>query len=116
MGRVHHPLGDGHEGKPVHGRADHRDFAGAGGRGEDGRGVPQTRHQQRDILQMEDDYNTVRPHSGVGNLAPSIYAGLSAPKMQRDGTLRYTEGSAPHPVASPSQQGSNQPGTLSIAG
>ena len=37
---------------------------------------------------MEDDYNTVRPHSGLGNLAPLIYAGLSAPKMQRDGTLR----------------------------
>jgi hypothetical protein len=42
------------------------------------------------------DYNTVRPHSGLGNLAPSIYAGLSAPKMQRDGTLRYTE--APRPI------------------
>jgi putative transposase len=27
VSRVHHPLGDGHEGKPVHGRADHRDFA-----------------------------------------------------------------------------------------
>ena len=24
MGRVRHPLGDGHEGKSVHGRADHR--------------------------------------------------------------------------------------------
>jgi len=48
---------------------------------------------------MEDDYNTVRPHSGLGNLAPSIYAGLSAPEVQRDGTMRYTGGSAPHPVA-----------------
>jgi len=71
----------------------------------------------REVLAIwKDDYNTVRPHSGVGNLAPSIYARFSAPKMQRDGTLRYAEGSAPHPVASPSQQGSNQPGTLSIAG
>jgi hypothetical protein len=44
-------------------------------------------------------YNTVRPHSGLSNLAPSIYGGLSAPKMQRDGTLRYTEGSkAPRPI------------------
>src|SRR5437764_11155414 len=33
---------------------------------------------------------------------------------QQDGALRYTEGSAPRPVASPSQQGSNQPGTLLI--
>ena len=30
MIRVRHPLGDGHEGKSVHGRADHRGFAGAG--------------------------------------------------------------------------------------
>jgi putative transposase len=71
----------------------------------------------REVLAIwKNDYNTVRPHSGLGNLAPSIYAGLSAPKMQRDGTLRYVEGSTPHPVASPSQQGSNQPGTLPIAG
>ena len=70
----------------------------------------------REVLAIwKDDYNTVRPHSGLGNLAPSIYAGLSAPKMQRDGTLRFTEGSAPHPVASPGHQGSNQPGTLPIA-
>src|SRR6266403_127684 len=53
MSRAHYPLGDGHEGKPVHGRADYRDFAGAGGRGEDGRGLRQARDQQRDVLQME---------------------------------------------------------------
>jgi putative transposase len=71
----------------------------------------------REVLAIwKDDYNTVRPHSGLGDLAPSIYAGLSAPKMQRDGTLRYTEGSAPRPVASPSHQGLNQPETLLIAG
>jgi putative transposase len=40
MGRVRHPLGEGHEAKPVHGRADHRDLAGAGGRGADRRCVP----------------------------------------------------------------------------
>jgi len=61
----------------------------------------------REVLAIwKDDYNTVRPHSGLGNLPPSIYAGLSAPKMQWDGTLRYTEGSAPNPIASPSHQGS----------
>ena len=31
------------------------------------------------------------------------YAKLSAPDTQRDGTLRYVEGSAPRPVAPPSQ-------------
>jgi hypothetical protein len=59
----------------------------------------------------KNDYNTVRPHSGVGNLPPAAYAKLSVPATQGDGALRYTEGSAPHPVASPSQQ---QPGTLFI--
>src|SRR5438270_13073784 len=54
----------------------------------------------REVLAIwKDDYNTVRPHSGVGNLAPSIYAGLRAPKMKRDGTLRFTRGSSPHTVA-----------------
>jgi putative transposase len=53
----------------------------------------------REVLAIwKDDYNTVRPHSGVGNLAPSIYARISTPKMQRDGTLRYAEGSAPIPL------------------
>ena len=29
MSRVHRPLGDGHEGKSVHGKVDHRGFAGS---------------------------------------------------------------------------------------
>jgi len=61
-------------------------------------------------------YNTIRPHSSLGNLTPAAYADSSAPDTQRDGTLRYTEGSAPRPVASPSQMSSNQPGILLIAG
>jgi putative transposase len=43
------------------------------------------------------DYNTVRPHSRLGNLPPAEYAKFTA-------------------VASPSLYGSNQPRTLSIAG
>jgi putative transposase len=61
------------------------------------------------------DYNTIRPHSGLGNLPPAIYAKASAPDMQRDGSLR-PKGFAPHPVASPSQQGSNSEQTLLIRG
>jgi putative transposase len=57
----------------------------------------------------------VRPHSGLGNLTPIAYADRNAPDTQRDGTLRYVGGSA-RPVASPSQMGSNHPGTLLIAG
>jgi putative transposase len=60
------------------------------------------------------DYNTVRPHSGLGNLTPAAYA--SAPNTQRNGALRSIGGFAPPSVASPSQQGLNQPGTLPIVG
>ena len=74
------------------------------------------RHVREALAIWMDDYNTVRPHSALGNLPPVTYAKLSAPEMQRDGAPRYVEGFAPHPVASPSQQGSNQPGTLLIAG
>lgn len=73
-------------------------------------------HAREALAIWKADYNTVRPHSGLGNLPPVAYAKLSAPVTQRDGALRYTEGSAPPPVASPSQQGSNQPGTLLIGG
>ena len=74
------------------------------------------RHAHEALANWKDDYNTVRPHSSLGNLTPAAYATGSAPGMQRDGALRYVEGSAPRPVASPSHQGSNQPGTLLIAG
>jgi len=71
----------------------------------------------REVLSFwQDDYNTVRPHSALGNLTPEAYAKASAPGTQRVGALRSTWGSAPRPVASPSQQGSNQPGALLIAG
>jgi putative transposase len=71
----------------------------------------------REVLSLwKDDYNTVRPHGGLGNLTPTAYAKRSAPETQRDAALRYTTGSPPRPVASPSQQGSNQPATLPIAG
>jgi putative transposase len=73
-------------------------------------------HAREALAIWKNDYNTVRPHSGVGNLPPAAYAKLSAPVTQRDGALRYTEGSAPRPVASPSKQGSNKPRTLFIGG
>ena len=58
----------------------------------------------------------VKPHSELSNLSPVAYAKASTPEKQRDGALRYMEGSASHPVALPSQQGSNQPATLLITG
>jgi len=73
-------------------------------------------HAREALSLWKDDYNTIRPHSGIGNLTPAAYADRSAPEMQRDGTLRYTGGSAPRPVAPPSQQGSNDARTLLIGG
>ena len=68
----------------------------------------------RDALAIwQDDYNTIGPHSALDNLPPAVFAKLSAPEMQRDGPLRYIEGSAPRPVAPPSQQGSNEASDLS---
>jgi putative transposase len=64
-------------------------------------------HVREALAIWKDDYNTVRPHSAIANLPPAIYAKLSDSAKQRDGPLRYTMGSAPRPVASPSQGGSN---------
>jgi putative transposase len=61
------------------------------------------------------DYNTVRPHSAIGNVPPTIYAELSDPAMQRDGSLRV-RGFAPRPVAPPSRQGSNDAPALPSLG
>jgi putative transposase len=72
-------------------------------------------HVREALAIWKDDYNTVRPHSALGNLTPAAFAKLSAPAMQRDGTLHYG-GSAPRPVAPPSQHGSNEARTLLIAG
>ena len=67
------------------------------------------------LADWKDDYNDFRPHSAIGNIPPSIYAEISVPEMQRDGTLRF-RGSAPRPVASPSQHGSNEDQTLTPIG
>ena len=64
-------------------------------------------HARDALAEWKDDYNRVRPHSAIGNVPPAIYAMLSDPAKQRDGTLELSRGSAPRPVASPSQHGSN---------
>lgn len=73
-------------------------------------------HARTVLTAWKDDYNTIRPHSRLGNLPPAAYAKLSDPAMQRDGTLRSLGGSAPHPVAPPSPMGSNEQQTLLISG
>ena len=54
------------------------------------------------------DYNTIRPHSALGNLPPLTYAKLRASGVQRGEALEQLMGSAPHPVAQPSLIGSNR--------
>lgn len=73
-------------------------------------------HAREVLAAWKDDYNTVRPHSAISNMPPALYAKLSAPGTQRDGTLELIGGSAPRPVASPSQRGSNDGRVLLIAG
>jgi len=65
-------------------------------------------HARLALAEWKDDYNTVRPHSAIGNVPPALYANLSDPAKQRDGSLELPWGSAPRPVASPSQYGSNE--------
>jgi putative transposase len=49
-------------------------------------------HAREALANWMADYNQERPHSGIGNLPPALYAKLSAPGTQRAGVLRYTEG------------------------
>src|ERR1700730_217698 len=73
-------------------------------------------HAREALADWRSDFNTVRPHSGVGGLTPAIYAGHVATQMQRDGSTAPCGGSAPRPVESPSQHGLNHNGTLLPAG
>jgi len=73
-------------------------------------------HARVALTAWRNDYNTVRPHSATGNKPPTIYAKLSVPAMQRDGALELSRGSAPHPVAPPSQMGSNAERALPLGG
>jgi len=41
-------------------------------------------HARRLLADWQKDYNTVRPHSSIGNLPPATYAKLTASDMQRE--------------------------------
>jgi putative transposase len=60
------------------------------------------------------DYNEVRPHSSLGYLAPRDYALAISGETGRHAA--HDEGSARRPIATPNQDGSNQPWTLVMAG
>jgi hypothetical protein len=69
-------------------------------------------HARAALADWKDDYNQIRPHNAIGNLAPAVYAQISDPATQRGGTLRSLGGSAPRPVAPPSRTGSNDERTI----
>ena len=74
-------------------------------------------HARTVLAAWMQDFNVVRPHSGIGNVSPMTYAAmLSTHALQRDGALELPGGSAPPPVAAPSLHGSNQARTLLRAG
>jgi putative transposase len=76
-------------------------------------GVPREQESGAGQLAIwKDDCNTVRPHSAIGNVPPAVYAKLSDPAKQRDGSLELPQGSTAHPVAPPSLMGSNDQRTL----
>src|SRR5207237_2002195 len=45
-------------------------------------------HARAALAEWRLDYNTVRPHSSLGNLPPTDYAMISSSASQRDGPLR----------------------------
>jgi putative transposase len=73
-------------------------------------------HAREALAAWKNDYNTLRPHSRLGNLPPAIYAKLAAPCMQQEGTLRSLGDFASLPVASPDQIGPNEERILPAAG
>ena len=73
-------------------------------------------HVRQALADWKDYYNTLRPHSRLGNLAPAVYAKLGAPVRQREGGLRSMGGFAPLPVASPGQIGPNEERILLTTG
>ena len=60
------------------------------------------------------DYNNERPHSKLGWMTPRGYASALSGEGGRDAALRW--GSAPRPLATHQQKGSDQPRTLVAAG
>jgi putative transposase len=60
-------------------------------------------HARAELAAWRTDYNTVRPHSRLGWLAPAIYAEITYPR--RASPLRNRDSSAPPPAAHPARTG-----------
>jgi putative transposase len=73
-------------------------------------------HARAALAAWREDYNHVRPHGALGNLAPCVYAASGARHPQQAGALRYVGASAPRPVAKPGPTGPNDERTLLTTG
>ena len=68
----------------------------------------------REVLSIwKDDYNTVRPHSGLGNLSPAAYAKRSDPRTQRDGACATPRAPRPIPLLRRANKAQINPGLRS---
>ena len=73
-------------------------------------------HARAMLAAWKHDYNTSRPHSGLGWLTPSEFANRNARHQQRPTGAAQPEGSAPMAVAPTAQMGKHQAATLPITG
>lgn len=55
-------------------------------------------HARHALAGWKDDYNLVRPHSAIGNIAPYEFANLKQPEKQRGGTLELFGAPRPAPL------------------
>jgi putative transposase len=55
-------------------------------------------HVRQALADWKDDYNLVRPHSAIGNIAPYEFANLRLPEKQRGGTLELFGAPRPAPL------------------
>lgn len=55
-------------------------------------------HARHALANWKDDYNHVRPHSAIGNIAPYEFANLKRPEKQRVGSLELWGAPLPAPL------------------
>ena len=73
-------------------------------------------HARGALEAWRDDYNTVRPHSALGNVPPATYADTQRSLEATGRVAALVGGSAPRPVAPPSHTGSNDERILLLNG
>ena len=73
-------------------------------------------HAREALAIWKDDYNTVRPHSALGNLTPAAFAKLSAPACNGTGRCATSRAPRPVPLHHRANKAQMKPGLSSITG